>query len=87
MSSNNTPDKKIDEMSDLEKGQFVIDKLLPAMEQVALEKLAEKEAVKKETMAYVENAIKERNRNIAIRNAVFIVIGIIIVVLILNSLK
>ncbi len=83
MSSNNIPDKKFDEMSDLEKQQFAVDKLLPAMKEVALEKLAEREKV----MAYVDRAVKERNRNIAIQKAAFIVVGIIILVLILNFLK
>lgn len=74
-------------MSDMEKQQYVVDKLLPAMEEVALEKLTERESSKKEVMAYVEKAIKERNRNIAIQKVAFIIVGIIIVLLILSFLK
>lgn len=87
MSSNNSSDKNFDEMSDMEKQQYVVDKLLPAMEEVALEKLTERESSKKEVMAYVEKAIKERNRNIAIQKVAFIIVGIIIVLLILSFLK
>jgi len=74
--------KSLDEMSDLEKQQFVVDKLLPAMKEVALERLAERDAVMKETMAYVEKATKERDRNIAIQKAFFVIIALIVATLI-----
>ncbi|NOH02506.1 MAG: hypothetical protein HND47_11395 [Chloroflexi bacterium] len=87
ISVNNTSNKKFDEMADLEQGQFVIDKLLPAMEEAALKQLEEREVVKKQTMDYVEKAIKERNRSMALQRAVFIIIGIIIAIAIFSLFK
>lgn len=74
--------KPISEMSDLEQMQLVKDKLLPAMEEVALERLAKRDAVMKETMAYVKKATKERNRTIAIQKAFLVIITLIILVVI-----
>lgn len=71
--------KPVSEMSDLEQMQFAVDKLLPAMEEVALERLAKRDAVMKETMDYVKRATKERDRNIAIQK-VFLV-GVTLIVL------
>lgn len=74
--------KPISEMSDLEQMQFVKDKLLPAMEEAALERLAKRDAVMKETMAYVERATKERDRNIAIQKVFLVSVTLIILALI-----
>ncbi len=74
--------KAIDEMSDLEKWEFVSQKLLPAMEEETLKIHAKREMVRKETMAYVDKAIKERNRSKAIWNAFFVLIALIIIALI-----
>lgn len=83
----NPHNKKIDEMTDLEQGQFVIDKLLPAMEEAALKQLEERESVKKQTKDYVEKAIKERNRSMAIQRVAFIIIGMIIAIVIFSLFK
>ncbi|MBI3174759.1 MAG: hypothetical protein HYZ25_13625 [Chloroflexi bacterium] len=85
--SNKASNKLFLEMSESEKQQFVIDKLLPAMEDIALEKLAERKAVKKKTIAYVKKATKERDRNVSAQIAFFIIAGIIIVILVLSFLK
>ena len=74
--------KSIDEMNEMEKMQFVVDKLLPTMKEVTLKKFAEREAVIKETKAYVERATKKRNRNIAIRKAFLIIITLIVLAVI-----
>jgi hypothetical protein len=71
--------KPVSEMSDLEQMQFAVDKLLPAMREAALEQLEKRDAVMKETMAYVEKATRERDRNIAIQK-VFLV-GVTLIVL------
>jgi hypothetical protein len=74
--------KPISEMSDLEQMQFVKDKLLPAMEEVALERLAKRDAVMKETMEYVERATRERDRTIANQKAFLVIITLIILAVI-----
>jgi hypothetical protein len=74
--------KSIDEMNNLEKWEFVSQKLLPAMEKEALKIHAKREMVIKETMTYVDKAIKERNRSKTIRNAFFVLIALIIIALI-----
>jgi hypothetical protein len=74
--------KSLDEMSESEKYQFATEKLLPAMKEVAIENLTEREAAKKEAMAYVNKAIKERDRKATMQRAFFMLIALIIVVLI-----
>jgi hypothetical protein len=67
--------KQFDEMSDLEQKQFVVDKLLPKMEEIAQQRLADNENVKDKTMAYIEQAVKERNRSIAVRQIIIAIIA------------
>lgn len=74
--------KPVSEMSDLEQMEFARDKLLPAMREAALEQLEERDAVMKETMAYVEKATKERDRNIAVQKVFLVGVTLIILAVI-----
>ena len=71
--------RSLDGMSDVEKYKLITEELLPAMRKIALEKQAERDVVMKKTMAYVKQATKERDRNIAIQR-VFWVLFILIIV-------
>lgn len=70
--------KPINEMSKLEQWELAR-KLLSGMEEEAIKRAEKEEAIRKETMVYVDKAIKERNRSIVIRNTLFVVIALIIV--------
>jgi hypothetical protein len=74
--------KPVSEMSELEQMQFAKDKLLPAMREAALEQLEKRDAVMKETMAYVEKATRERDRNIAMQKVFLVGITLIILAVI-----
>lgn len=73
--------KPIEEMSKLEQWELAR-KLIGAMEEEAVKRAENEEAIKRETMAYVDKAIKERNRNIAIRNAFLVIAALIFIALI-----
>lgn len=79
--------KSIDEMSELEKAQFALEKILPAIREASLKQFAERDAVMKETMAYVERATKQRDRNIAIQKVFLIIITLIVLALIWYFLR
>ena len=73
--------KPIDEMSKLEQLELAR-KLLGAMEEEAIKRAEKEDVIKKETMVYVDKAIKARNRNIAIRNAFFVIAVLILIAMI-----
>lgn len=82
MSNPSSPSKvvparnSIDDMSETEKLQFVVDKLLPTMEEIALEELAKNEKVMEDTMAYVDQAIKDRKRSTLIQQILIAIVAL-----------
>lgn len=69
--------KPISEMSELEQQRYVVEKLLPAMKKVALERLTERDAAMNEARAYIKKATKERDSNIAIQKTFLIIVTLV----------
>lgn len=80
-------EKQENTISDLEMYKIARDRLLPAMEEVALEHLAKRNALEKDTMTYVKKAVKERDHNVVIKRAFFFLLVLIVVTIILSFSK